>query len=734
MALGKKKCILAFLLIITISAIAAERPSVALVLGGGGAKGFAHIAVLELLEEMEIPVDMVIGVSAGAIIGGLYSVGYSPEMIKNAIFDMDWAAIFLDTPVSPFENELGAGDLLFRYDSRAIEKGLSPGQMAYALLKSLTSRIPSYIDFDDLPIPFRAGVVRIPEGNVELISQGDLAEAIRASISMPGLFDPFDIDGNLYIDGGTLDNLPLQAARDMGFDIVIASELFAGFEEFSYSPLDVPEFILSLYFNTISREQHHLADAVLEMDVHNFSIWDFHKSHDIYSQTRAQKDYIRPKLEKIREMISSAEKPPLFSYSDLPLLTPDSLRITGALPRDKAFIEKYFSRNIEGKPLDPANLADFIQMVFETGNYRFVTARIDTRQGKTELELLLQAENYRRVVFLFGGNYQGIFSEAAINKLSLQGCIQIHGLTGAGSVLSLGASWVNVRSVGMRYLQPLSPRTFLTAQTEITQDNDIIVSGFLRQAPEENRLTHFTGGIMGGILISRNSVFKAGPLFFASNLFDTPTDEYLRNKALGFGTTLSFNSLDNNFIPSRGIYAGLENYFYLLLPYGSPGFFNLISLELRGGLPLGRRLSIAAGAFAGTDLSFNLSGFEGLTAGFTAFDRHFFPNIYSSIPYYSNKAATNLALQFKPWENLTILGGQLIFSLSASAGELLNEWEDFAFDNLIWNASFNVGLRITNSFGLLLRLGVGSSGSTPPVPFLAFDMGQTIRSGIKPGY
>ena len=97
-----KKIFLILLSTIFISAIAAERPKVCLVLGGGGAKGFAHIPILELLEEMEIPIDMVIGVSAGSIVGGLFSAGYSAEMIKEALLDLDWASFFLDAPVLPF--------------------------------------------------------------------------------------------------------------------------------------------------------------------------------------------------------------------------------------------------------------------------------------------------------------------------------------------------------------------------------------------------------------------------------------------------------------------------------------------------------------------------------------------------------------------------------------------------------------------------------------------------------
>ncbi|MCL1814180.1 MAG: patatin-like phospholipase family protein, partial [Treponema sp.] len=420
----KKNLILALLIITTIGNITAEKPKVCLVLGGGGAKGFAHIAVLELLEEMGIPVDFVIGVSSGAIVGGLYSAGYSPEMIKDTLMDLDWTSLFLDSPVSPFRNEFGDDDLLLRYSDGALHRALSPGQTAYNLFKTLTAKIPSYIDFDTLPIPFRAGVATIPEGKVELIREGDLAEAIRASISLPGVFDPFEIDGKMYIDGGTLDNLPIRLAREMGFDIIIASELFPDWESISTSPLEVPELILGLYFNTISREQYSLADIVLKANVHNFSIMDFQKSEEIYSLARNDKERMRSELQKVKELFSSGPAESSLQgseeelhivdaalslahpadYTGLPPIIPASIKITGAIDRDLAYIEKHFSRLIRGKPLEPANLEDFIMRVYETGNYRFAAVRVDTRQGTTELELLLHQKNHTGTVFLLGGS------------------------------------------------------------------------------------------------------------------------------------------------------------------------------------------------------------------------------------------------------------------------------------------------------------------------------------------
>ena len=749
----KKNLILAVLLIAAIGIINAEKPKVCLVLGGGGAKGFAHIAVLELLEEMEIPVDFVIGVSSGAIVGGLYSAGYSPEMIKDTLMDLDWTSLFLDSPVSPFRNEFGDDDLLLRYSDGALHRALSPGQTAYNLFKTLTAKIPSYIDFDTLPIPFRAGVATIPEGKVELIREGDLAEAIRASISLPGVFDPFEIDGKMYIDGGTLDNLPIRLAAEMGFDIIIASELFPDWESLSTSPLEVPGLILGLYFNAVSREQYSLANAVLKAEVHNFSIMDFQKSEEIYSLARNEKERMRSELIKVKELFSSgpAESPPQGSeekpligdaalsfvnpaeYTRLPPIIPASIKITGALDRDLAYIEKYFSRLLRGKPLEPANLEDFIIRVYETGNYRFAAVRVDTRQGTTELELLLHQKNHTGTVFLLGGSYRGTFSGDSINKIIVQGSVQIQGLSGPGSILSLNSSLIDVLSFGLFYLQPLSPMTFVTARTEIMLDKEITASGFNIKDANENRLFLITGEIMGGILIDRYSTVKAGALFF-TNPQDSPAGDDGRNTVLGFGAAYTFNTLDYLFMPSRGIYASLENRLYFPLPFKEPQFFDILSLDLQGILPVGKKLSIVAGTYAGSDLGSNLSRLESLPAGFTAFDRQYFPNVCSTDYYYPHKAAASLSIQFQPRKNLSILGGQLIASLSVSAGELLNEWEDFEFDNVIWNTSLNIGLRIKNNFGFLLRVGVGSNGSDSVMPFIALDIGQAIRSGIKPGH
>ncbi|GHV17121.1 hypothetical protein FACS189493_4170 [Spirochaetia bacterium] len=267
-----------------------SRPRVALVLGGGGAKGYAHIAVLELLEELKIPIDMVIGSSAGTLIGGLYCAGYSTETIKSLLFDVDWVPLYQDQPASPFERELGELPLRFRIDNGFDldwDKGLATGERAYAQFKQLTAHIPSYIDFDRLRIPFRATAVELPANRLVLLDRGDLAEAIRASFGMPGLFQPFPIDGKRYMDGGVRNNLAIREVREMGFDIIIAVDLFPDIDTFDSAPLSVPEQMLRLNWYSQSEAQYPLADAVLAPPVGDYSIASFLQAEEIYTRAAA---------------------------------------------------------------------------------------------------------------------------------------------------------------------------------------------------------------------------------------------------------------------------------------------------------------------------------------------------------------------------------------------------------------------------------------------------------------
>jgi NTE family protein len=204
------------------------RPKVCLVLSGGGARGIAHIGVLRVLEELRVPVDCLVGTSAGAIIGGAYAAGSSPDEIETAIRGADWDMLLSDQPAranrSVYAKELergrlGAAEVGERGTSLVLPRGLA-GQHLQFYLQSLVAPAGRGA-FDDLPIPYRAIATDFETGAMVVLDHGDLAASIRASMSVPGAFAPVEIDDRLLVDGGLVRNVGVDVARALGAERVI---------------------------------------------------------------------------------------------------------------------------------------------------------------------------------------------------------------------------------------------------------------------------------------------------------------------------------------------------------------------------------------------------------------------------------------------------------------------------------------------------------------------------------
>jgi len=220
----------------TASPAVSTRPKVGLALGGGGAKGAAHVGVLKVIEELHIPIDYIAGTSMGAIVAGLYASGMSPEDIQREMIDMPWDEVFDDDtprPDRPMRRKQDDNDYLvkkkpgFRDGKVKLPLGIIQGQKFALELDRLTLPVQKISDFDKLPIPFRAVASDIETGERVVLSKGDLPHAIHASMAVPAAFGPVEIDGRLLVDGGITDNLPIDVVREMGADIVIAVDLAA---------------------------------------------------------------------------------------------------------------------------------------------------------------------------------------------------------------------------------------------------------------------------------------------------------------------------------------------------------------------------------------------------------------------------------------------------------------------------------------------------------------------------
>jgi NTE family protein len=264
---------------------------IGLALSGGGARGLAHIGVLKVIDELEIPVDCIAGTSTGAIIGGLYAMGYSGTEIENIVLGIAWEDMF-DEKICREDVYIGEkrwgpfANSYFALDDKFIPKlpqaFLSGNNLVNKLFEIFYP--VSYInDFDELPIPFRCVATNILTGEITVFEEGSLHEAIRASLSFPSIIKPFELHNQLYVDGGIVRNLPVEAVRSMGADIIIGIKTNSGLrsKEELKSLIDVLDQTINLQITRNIGESIDKCEFLIEPDLENISLLDFSQKQKI---------------------------------------------------------------------------------------------------------------------------------------------------------------------------------------------------------------------------------------------------------------------------------------------------------------------------------------------------------------------------------------------------------------------------------------------------------------------
>ena len=255
-----------------------QHPRIGLALSGGGGRGFAHIGVLKALEEAGIAVDYIAGTSIGSVIGGMYAIGYTPDEISKLSEDIDWDEIYSDAPrrVDLFlsqKQEETSNIMQFRFDGfkPQVPKALSAGQKLSSILNNmiLQSNYNLSSDFDQLDIPYRSVTTDIITGDKVVLDHGDMSQAMLASIAVPLLFSPVEIDGLLLIDGGLTDNIPTDIILEMGADLVIASNTISPFRtsEQLGLPWEQADQVITIMQQPVNERLLTLADVIIEPDI-----------------------------------------------------------------------------------------------------------------------------------------------------------------------------------------------------------------------------------------------------------------------------------------------------------------------------------------------------------------------------------------------------------------------------------------------------------------------------------
>ena len=280
---------------------------VALVLSGGGVKGYAHLGVLRVLERENIKIDYITGTSIGAFIGTLYSIGYSVDEIEKFLDDVN-VSNFLETITDNTNLSLEKKESLKKYSvylsfdnelNFSFPKGLRGTGEAYLLLKELLGKYEHMDSFDNFPIPLRIVATNLNTGETKAFSKGDVAKALIASMSIPSIFEPMKIDGEIYVDGLVSRNLPVEEAYEMGADIVIASDIGAPVvEKDDYNILSVMNQASTIQASNITKISREKASILISPDVKDISALDSSKKQELMElgKVAAEKEIDKIKL------------------------------------------------------------------------------------------------------------------------------------------------------------------------------------------------------------------------------------------------------------------------------------------------------------------------------------------------------------------------------------------------------------------------------------------------------
>ena len=400
-----------------------HRPRIALVLEGGGALGFAHIGVIDYLEQHHIPVDIVVGTSMGGLIGGLYASGRSPDELRALMQSIDWdVAIGGRTPFSAlsYRRKQDREDFPNRLDfglkhGLSLPEGLNSGQEVGLILDSATLADYNLASFNDLPIPFRCVATNMTTGRMYVFDHGSLGQAMRATMSIPGVFVPVVINGETFTDGGSVDNLPVDVARANGADIVIASYLDTGQTTTKHPGSFLSTAGTSISIMIAANEMHSLedADVLIRSDLKGITSSMYSDSAVIAPKGA---DGARKKAALLEHFsVSDAEWADYVKQRDSRRKTvvpnPQFLAVSGDVPAANAEITHLLTPEVVNKPVDTKLLDQAMTRMVGNGTLNAAGYSIVQRDGVPGLAVTAYPKSYGPPFLDLGINIDGSDTE-----------------------------------------------------------------------------------------------------------------------------------------------------------------------------------------------------------------------------------------------------------------------------------------------------------------------------------
>jgi NTE family protein len=403
-----------------ISPVRAEehaRPRIGLVLGGGGARGAAHIGVIRVLEELQVPIDVVVGTSMGAIIGGLYAAGNDADRMEAILASIDWNQTLRDTPrrsEQPMRRKEEDLQLAVRYrlglglGGPIAPPGAIEGQHLQTLLRRVLQPVHHVRDFDELPLPFRAVATDLATGEAVVLSEGDLVLAIRSSMSVPGAFAPVGVDGRVFVDGGVVDNVPVDVARSLGAEVVIAVDVSSDLPELAdeASALGVSLRATQILLENRTRgvlEQLQPTDVLLDVDLGDMSGSAFGRSLEAVPEGEAA---AREAAEALRRhSIADSEYAEWRARHRTPVkprLIVTEIRVDDADAPGAAGMVRARLKQKAGQPLDLSSLERDLDRIYAVGRFSLVDYSLEPTPGGVALVVRPRDKSWGPTLLRFG--------------------------------------------------------------------------------------------------------------------------------------------------------------------------------------------------------------------------------------------------------------------------------------------------------------------------------------------
>ncbi|NNK10898.1 MAG: patatin [Flavobacteriaceae bacterium] len=663
-------------------------PKVGLVLSGGGAKGLAHIGALKVIEESGVHIDYIGGTSMGAIIGALYASGYSANQLEILFRNSDLTDLIQDnlprdakTFYEKEDSERYALTLPFNNFKLSFPQGLSSGQNIYNTLVKMLYHVKDIRDFNKLKIPFFCIATNVETGKEVMLNSGFLPEAILASGTFPSLFQPAEVDGQILIDGGVLNNYPVEELRAMGADIVIGVDVQHGLRDRS-SLSSATEILLQINnFRTIKdmKRKSGLTDIYIKPDMDNFSVIDFELKDTIIKtgeQVALKHLDALEALAKRQNLLP--EERPLIPLQDS--LIVNRLVLEGNENFSRGYIKGKLRINLNEK-MSFTKLQQGINNLVATGNFK--TIRYELLSNGLGQDLIMSLTESTDKTFLrIAAHYDNLYKSAALINLTRKNLLLQDDVASVDLILgdNLRYNFQYYVDKGSYWSFGINSR-FYEFNKEI--DYSIIESNF--EVPVNVnvnniniKVTDFTNQIYLQTALNEEFAFKIGAEHKLLT-YSTTTLNEMRNDSLAPPPSTSSNSTyfdksnylstfgrltldtyDDKYFPSRGLYFDGDFHLYLWSSDFNDNFkeFSVAKATMGAAFPLFPNMSLNLETEGGFKLGTSrVTSFDFVLGGFGYYPLNNFQSFlgydFLSLPGNSYvKAYARFDYEFSPKNHL----------------------------------------------------------------------------------